>query len=109
MEHVRILVNAAHLPRICDIAFADAARLGEWKHNELDKGCLSYRELARRAVPIEKALTDAFEVQRLLSMFPVTDNIRHSKQEEKEDMLRFIIFAEDEESRTGMFAAFPRL
>jgi hypothetical protein len=33
----------------------------------------------------------------------VTDNVRHSKQEDKEDMLRFIIFTEDDESRTNTF------
>jgi hypothetical protein len=103
VEHVRILVNAANLPQICGLAFADATRLGEWKHNELDGGCLSYRELARRAVPIEKALIDACEIQRLSSLPSLTDNVRHSKQEDKEDMLRFINFAEDEESRTSMF------
>jgi hypothetical protein len=103
VEHVRILVNAANLPHICDLAFADAARLGEWKHSELDRGCLSYRELARRAVPIEKTLLDACEIQRLSSISSVTDNVSHSKQEDKEDMLRFIIFAEDDESRTSTF------
>ena len=103
IEHVRILVNAANLPHICDVAFADAARLGEWKHNELDGGCLSYRELARRAIPIEKSLLDACEIERLSSISSVTDNVRHSKQEDKEDMLRFIIFAEDDESRTSTF------
>jgi hypothetical protein len=103
VEHVRILVNAAHLPHICGLAFADVARLGEWKHDQLDAGCLSYRELARRAVPIEKAITEACEIQRQSLLSSVTDNVRHSKQEDEEGMLRFINFADDDESHTSTF------
>ena len=106
MEHVRILVNVANLPSTCVQAFEDAARLGEWKHAELDAGCLSYRELAKRAAPIDKALTIAVEAQRLASLSSVRPDSRRSIQDEKEEMLQFINFAEDDESRTSTFNEF---
>lgn len=61
VEHVRILVAGANLPRSCGVAFEEIARLGEWKHAELDQGRLSYRELAKRALRIEETLQAGLE------------------------------------------------
>lgn len=98
MEHVRILVKAAKLPENCALAFEDVARLGEWKHAQLDAGCLSYRELAKRAALIERALTQGLEEQRMLSL---SSTSRRLVPDDKEDMLRFINFADEDESRTS--------
>lgn len=98
VEHVRILVAGANLPRSCGVAFEEIARLGEWKHGELDQGRLSYRELAKRALRIEETLQAGLEQHTIP---PVSAGTVPFIQDDKEDMLRFINFSEDDESRTS--------
>jgi hypothetical protein len=98
IENVETLANDAGLPFPYAEGIRKTSSLGRWKQDELDRGRLSNRELARRARDIEDQLNIAHDA---LNDQMVKYGIQSRREEEA--MLEFLDFAAEDMSQAGTF------
>ncbi|PVG02440.1 hypothetical protein CPB86DRAFT_579638 [Serendipita vermifera] len=89
IENAQKLANKTELPGHCRDGVRDTTLLGRWKQDELDRGRLSNRELARRARAIEEKLNTEYEA---LS----EQMVNHPSQSQLEEDDLFEFFTWDE-------------
>ncbi|CAG8740726.1 9036_t:CDS:2, partial [Acaulospora colombiana] len=91
IENAQKLANLTELPIPCIHGVRETSLLGRWKQDELDRGRLSNRELARRARTIEEKLNTEYEVAS-------EDMIKHGNQsqQQEEDMLEYFTWVDEE-------------
>ncbi|KAG9057935.1 hypothetical protein FS842_002937 [Serendipita sp. 407] len=100
-QAIQDIASISNLPNECMEAFRGIVLLGQWKQQELESGCLSYRALARRAFQIEKQLTSALNASRSdfksSAAVPAIATSPEGEVEEDEDMFRFMDFGDGED------------
>lgn len=93
VSHVQALADVAALPAWCATAIHSTSSLGQWKHDSLESGCLSYRDLVQRANVIEETLAKSYADAKAAKL--ATENPNHPLAKGG-DFLDYVNFVEEE-------------
>lgn len=93
VTHVQVLADSGGLPTPCVHPIRETVELGLWKHEQLNQGCLSFRELVKQSHYIEQKLLPCYEEAKVVPRIANTSAARRPLK--VEEMLQFMDFSGD--------------